>query len=368
MKGVNDSRFLRACRREPVDCTPVWFMRQAGRYMEEYRRVRERYSLLEICRTPELAARVTLQPIRRLDLDAAIIFADILLPLQSMGIDFDFSKGEGPVIHNTLRTPNDIRNLEVPHPEEGPVSVFEAIRLVRRELDSKIPLIGFAGAPFTVASYLIEGGYSRRFVNTKMIMYYHPESWHDLMKKLTTMTIQYLQGQVKAGAQAVQLFDSWIGCLCPADYTSFVLPYSKSIFERLRPLGIPTIHFGTGTAALLELMRRAGSDIVGVDWRIGLKEAWRRLGGKVGIQGNLDPVAMLGPRDKLKEKVEQVLEQAEGKVGHIFNLGHGILPETPVENVEAVIEWVKQKSKRTHSVKSRAAKAVSAVGARRKKR
>lgn len=321
-------------------------MRQAGRYLEEYRKLRERYTLLEICKNAELAAEVTLQPIQRFKLDAAIIFADILLPLEGMGVDFEFARGEGPVIHQPIRTLEDIRRLRVPDYDQALGSVFAAIRLVRKELDSGVALIGFAGAPFTVASYMIEGGYSRHFLQTKRVMYQQPDAWRELMEKLSEVAFQYLSRQMSAGAEAVQLFDSWVGCLSPEDYRRYVLPYSRKIFERLDAKGVPLIHFGTGTATLLELMKEAGATVIGVDWRVELKDVWKRLGDDIVVQGNLDPAAMLGPRPALKEKVEQVLDQANGRLGHIFNLGHGVLPQTAAENVEAVVEWVHEKTAR----------------------
>ena len=342
----NDSRFLKACRGEEVDCTPIWFMRQAGRYMQEYRKLREKHTLLELCTTPDLAKEITLQPIRRFDLDAAIIFADILLPLKSMGVGFDFVKGKGPVIHQPIRSPADVEKLHSGDPEEDLRCVFETLGLVRSELDPKIALIGFAGAPFTVASYMIEGGYSRNFLHTKLLMYFHPEAWQRLMETASEIMARYLTAQIEAGAQAIQLFDSWVGCLEPEDYRRYVLPYSQKIFARLKPYAVPLLHFGTGTATLLELMKEAGGTVMGVDWRISLKEARSRLGSNTPVQGNLDPVALFAPPSYLEEKVDQVLEQADGCPGHVFNLGHGILPETPVENVEAVVEWVHAKSKR----------------------
>ncbi len=344
---MNQSLFLKACRRETVERTPVWFMRQAGRYMKEYLELRKSHSLLEICRRPELAAEVTFQPIRRFRLDAAIIFADILLPLPEMGVDFEFLKGEGPVVHQPLRTPGQVDALRVFEPEENLAFVLEALGLVRRELDPAIALIGFAGAPFTVASYMIEGGSSRHFLHAKSFMYQHPEAWHVLMEKVSRVTLRYLRAQADAGADALQLFDSWAGCLGPDDYRRFVFPYSKYIFDGLKDLGKPAIHFGTDTSSILELIRDAGGDVVGVDWRIDLDQAWARLGSRVSVQGNLDPVALMGPREILLEKVDRILRQAGGRPGHIFNLGHGILPQTPVENVEAVIERVRQVSSRS---------------------
>ena len=341
-----EGRFLKACHGEATDCTPVWFMRQAGRYLEEYQNLRQKHSLLEICGNPDLAKEVTLQPIRRFDLDAAIIFADILLPLKSMGVNFEFSKGEGPVIEGPIRSPQDVVRLHVGEPEEDLSFVFQAIQSVRSELDSSIALVGFAGAPFTVASYMIEGGYSRNFLHTKLLMYAYPEAWHQLMETVSEVMARYLIAQIEAGAQVIQLFDSWVGCLDVVDYQRYVLPYSKKIFDRLGDFPVPLIHFGTGTAMLLESMQEAGGTVIGVDWRIGLREARQRLGLEVSVQGNLDPVAMLAPREFLEEKVDQVLDQIENRDGHIFNLGHGILPQTPVENVEHVVEWVHSKTRK----------------------
>ncbi len=343
MTGVAP-RLLRACRREPVDCTPVWFMRQAGRYLPEYRRLRERYGLLDICRTPELAAEVTLQPVRALDVDAAIVFADILLPLIPMGIELEFAAGEGPVIRNPVRSAGAVEALRPVVPEEDLPFVLETVRLVRRELDGHVPLIGFAGAPFTLASYLIEGSASRQYLETKMLMLQAPAVWHALMSKLAEVVTGYLRAQVRAGAQAIQLFDSWVGCLSPVDYRSYVLPYSRRVAVELAEEGVPLIHFGTGTAGLLELIRAAGGDVIGIDWRIDLGAAWERLGSDVAIQGNLDPVTLLGPRQVLEGRVRDVLAQAAGRPGHIFNLGHGVLPQTPPENVKAVVEMVHEYS------------------------
>ncbi len=339
------SRFLKACRREPVDCTPVWFMRQAGRYMKEFREVRRRHSLLEVCKTPELAVEVTLQPLR-LGVDAAIIFADILLPLEPMGIELEFVKGEGPVIRNPVRDVPALRKLRPVEPGETLTFVFEAIRLARRELEGRVPLIGFAGAPFTLASYAIEGGHSRNYIDTKKMMYNEPDLWDGLMQRLAVVVTDYLRGQIRAGAQAVQLFDSWVGCLGPQDYRRYVLPYTRQILEGLRGLGVPVIHFGTGTSALLELMREAGGDVIGLDWRVDLDTAWSRIGYDRAVQGNLDPVALFARSHELEKKVLDILRRAEDRPGHIFNLGHGILPESPVENVAAVVELVHKHSQR----------------------
>lgn len=340
------SRFLAACRREPVDCTPIWLMRQAGRYMPEYRALRQRYGILEIIRTPELAVEVTLQPMRAFDLDAAIIFADILPPLQAMGLKLTFERGDGPVIHNPIRTITDVEALRCPDPEEGLSFTLEAIRLARRELEGRAPLIGFSGAPFTLASYAIEGGSSRNYERTKGMMYSEPAAWHRLMEKLADLVGRYLAAQVRAGAQAVQLFDSWVGALSPADYREHVLPYSRHAIELARREGAPVIHFSTGTAGMLEWICQAGGDVIGVDWRVDLDVAWQRLGDGVAIQGNLDPVTLLGPRPEMERRAERVLRQAAGRPGHIFNLGHGILPQTPVDNVKALVDYVHEHSYR----------------------
>ncbi|MGW8180843.1 MAG: uroporphyrinogen decarboxylase [bacterium] len=343
---TGESRFLRACLRKEVDCTPVWFMRQAGRYLSEYRQLREKYSLLELCRNPELATEVTLQPLRRFDLDAAIIFADILLPLPGIGVDFEFSAGEGPKISRPLNSPAAMARLAVGEPENDLRFVLEAIGLVRRELPINVALIGFAGAPFTLASYMIEGGYSRSFLRTKEMMYCHPKSWQILMEILVKVTIRYLKAQIGAGAQAIQLFDSWVGALGEDDYRRYVLPYSQRIFEALNEYPIPTIHFSTGTAGYLEVLKEAGGSVQSVDWRIPLGKAWKRLGKDVAIQGNLEPIAMMAPPDILERKVRDILDQADGRLGHVFNLGHGFLPQTPVESVKRVVECVHKYSQR----------------------
>lgn len=341
MSSELDARFLRACRRQPVDATPVWFMRQAGRYMPEYRRIRAHHSLLEIVERPELAAEVTLQPVHALGVDAAILFADILLPIVPMGLKLEFAQGEGPLIHNPVRTPEDVASLRELEAESDLGHVLEAIRLVRRELSGKpVPLIGFAGAPFTLASYVIEGGASRNYIHTKLLMHAQPQTWHALMDKLAQALTGYLLAQVRAGAQAVQLFDSWVGALSPQDYACYVLPYSQRILKAIQATGTPVIHFGTGTATLLELMKQAGGDVIGLDWRLPLDQGRRLLGDDVAVQGNLDPVALFAPLPVLRQQVQDVLERAGGLPGHIFNLGHGILPHTPVEHVKAVVEMV----------------------------
>ena len=343
--ALND-RFLKACWREDVDCTPVWFMRQAGRYMAEYRAIRAKHTLLEICAQPELAAEVTLQPARALGVDAAILFADILLPLMPMGIHLEFAKDEGPVIHNPIGSRADVEALRVIDPCEELRHVLDAVKLVRRELDGKIPLIGFAGAPFTLASYLIEGGSSRSFIKTKQLMYRDPQTWHVLMSKLAQVIAAYLVAQIDAGAQAVQLFDSWVGALSPADYRAYVLPHSQAILQAVKASGVPAIHFGTDTATLLPLLKEAGGNVIGLDWRVDLDRGWETIGVETAVQGNLDPVALFASRAELERRVKIILQQAAHRPGHIFNLGHGILPETPVENVKAVVEMVHEFSQR----------------------
>ena len=341
---MND-RFLKACRREPVDCTPVWFMRQAGRYMAEYRSLRAKHSMLSLCKTPELAAQVTLQPIDRFPLDAAIIFADILLPLEAMGLNLEFAEGEGPVIHNPVRERADVDRLK-PIDDHELAYVAEAIRQTRQALHGRVPLIGFAGAPFTLASYAIEGGGSRNYVLTKSMMYREPESWHQLMDKLARVVTGYLRQQIRAGAQAIQLFDSWVGCLSAGDYAEYVKPHVQLIFEGLKREGVPMIHFGTGTTALLGQMREAGGDVIGVDWRVHLDEAWAVIGHDCAVQGNLDPVALYAPLHEIERRVEDILHRAAGRNGHIFNLGHGILPTTPIGHVEAAINMIHKLSQR----------------------
>src|SRR5215218_1940542 len=301
-------RFLLACRRQPVDRTPVWFMRQAGRYMADYRALRERHSLLELCRTPELATRITLQPVDAVDVDAAIIFSDLLLPFAPMGLAFDFIKGEGPRVEQPLRTEADIERLRLFDPREGLGYVLEAIAMTRRELDGRVPLIGFAGAPFTLASYAIEGGPSRDFARTKALMYGHPEAWHRLCDRLADIVGDYLVAQIESGVNAVQVFDSWVGTLNTADYREFALPHTKRIFERIGGR-VPTIHFGTGTATILEDIREAGGDVIGADWRIAIDAAWDRIGDERAIQGNLDPTLLLGPTPRMFQQTEDILRR-----------------------------------------------------------
>jgi uroporphyrinogen decarboxylase len=337
-------RFLRACRREPVDVTPVWFMRQAGRYMEEYRALRKKNTLLELCKNPELATEVTLQPVRALGVDAAILFADILLPLEPMGAPFEFAAGEGPVIHEPVRDKAGVDKLRLFAPEEGLGYVLAAIRLIRKELDGKTPLIGFAGAPFTLASYLIEGGgRSKDYATTKRLMYREPAVWHALMEKLAEVQRRYLLAQVEAGAQAIQLFDSWIGALSPTDYVEYIQRHVRHILSAVEKTGVPVIHFGTGTAMLLELQKQAGGTVIGVDGKTPLDWARQRLGDDVAVQGNLDNLLLDAPRELLAARVKDVLERGGGR-GHIFNLGHGILPETNPDTVKYVVDLVHAES------------------------
>jgi uroporphyrinogen decarboxylase len=340
---MND-RFLRACRREKTDTTPIWLMRQAGRYMAEYRAIREKHSLLEICKTPDLATQVTLQPLR-LGVDAAILFADILLPLEPMGAPFEFAKGEGPVIHQPIRSAAQIEALRIIEPEEGLGYVLDAVRAIKSQLAGKLPLIGFAGAPFTLASYLIEGGKSAHFAKTKRLMYGEPVAWHALMSKLAEVVRRYLVAQVRAGADAIQLFDSWVGQLSREDYREYVMPHVAAILKGAIGLGVPVIHFGTGTHALLELQRDAGGTVIGLDWRTPLAEGWARVGYDRAIQGNLDPTVLFAPRSIVETHAARVLSAASGRPGHIFNLGHGILPETPVDAVKALVDFVHERGR-----------------------
>ncbi len=340
---MNESIFLQACRKESTPYTPVWLMRQAGRYMAEYRALRERVDFLTLCKTPELAAQVTVEAVERLGVDAAIIFADILLIVEPMGVGLEFSKGDGPVIHRPVRTAADVDNLREEDPRETVPFVFESVRKARARLPPQIPLIGFSGAPFTIASYMIEGSGSRNYIETKRLMYNDPGAWRALMERLVRVISTYLNEQIAAGAQAVQLFDSWIGCLSPADYRTFILPHMKTLFAGITP-GTPVIHFGTETSGLLELMAEAGGTVVGVDWRIDLDVAWRRIGYDRAVQGNLDPVTLFASQDEIRRQVKRILNQVQGRPGHIFNLGHGILPQTPVENVVALVEMVHEMS------------------------
>lgn len=330
-------RFLRACRREPVDRTPVWFMRQAGRSQPEYRALRERFGFLGMCAQPDLVAEITVRPVEQLGVDAAILFADILLPLRGMGIAFELTDGHGPRIPAPLQTAADVAALRPFEPDEIVEAVCDAIPLIRRACP--VPLIGFAGAPFTVASYLIEGGPTQHFLQTKALMHREPATWGDLMTRLTDATASYLQRQIDRGVQAVQVFDSWIGALSPADYARYVAPHMRALFAAL-PAAVPVIHFGTGTAGLLEPMASAGGEVIGIDWRVPLDEAWTRIGSSRGIQGNLDPAVVLAPPEVMERHAADILARAAGRPGHIFNLGHGVLPETSPIQLKRLVEFV----------------------------
>lgn len=339
-------RFLRACWREETDSTPVWIMRQAGRYMKEYREIRARVPFLTMCKTPELATEVTLLPVDKLGVDAAILFSDILIPIEAMGMPLEFGE-RGPVLGKPIRTQQDLDGLGIPDPEVETPFVMEAIRILRRELEGRVPLIGFSGAPFTLASYMVEGGSSPNFVELKSLMFEKPEVMHSLLDKVSDTVTAYLNAQIKSGAQAVQIFDTWAGTLSPRDYEEFALFYVKKVIDGLKREGVPVIHFLSGGPGLLERMKKAGSDVIGVDWRIELSEAIARLGPDVAVQGNLDPCALFLPIDKIEERVREILEQAKGSPGHIFNLGHGILPKTPVEKAIALVEAVHKYSRKS---------------------
>jgi uroporphyrinogen decarboxylase len=333
------SVFLDACRRRPTAFTPIWLMRQAGRYLAEYRNLRERWGFLELCKNPQAAAEVTLQPVERLGVDAAILFADILLVLETLGVGLEFTKGDGPHIQRPVRSAADVARLPAVAVDDAVGFVFETVGRARKALADRVPLIGFAGAPFTLASYLIEGGPSRDFLRTKRFMRAEREAWHALLERLAGITTAYLNGQIAAGAQAVQLFDSWVGTLSPADYREFVLPHSRAVITRLSP-EVPVIHFGVGTATLLSSMKEAGGDVIGLDWRVELGSTWERLGHDVAVQGNLDPALLLSSTDDIRRAAKAILDGAARRPGHIFNLGHGVHQETPVENVRALVEIV----------------------------
>lgn len=337
---MRNDRFLKACRREPTDCTPIWLMRQAGRYLPEYRALRERHSLLEMLCRPELAVEVTLMPLRRFEVDAAIIFSDLLLPLEAMGLRLSFGPEEGPRVEPPVSRREDVERLRTPPAQEALGATLQALRWTREALGESLPLIGFAGGPFTLASYAVEGGGSRHYLRTKSLMYQEPQTWHRLMEKLTALVGEFLLAQAAAGADALQLFDSWVGALSPADYREYVLPHTRSLIEKARTAGVPLIHFSTGTAGLIPELRAAGGDVIGVDWRIGLGRAWEILGPGVALQGNLDPATLLAPPEVLCRQAARVLEEAQGRPGHIFNLGHGLLPQTPVEHVQILVDFV----------------------------
>jgi uroporphyrinogen decarboxylase len=338
---VPEPLLVRACRREPVERTPVWFMRQAGRSLPEYRELRRQYNLFEVCRRPELCAEVTLQPVRRHGVDAAVMFADIMLPVLGMGIDVELVESVGPVIADPVRTAGDVERLRVPDPEESVPFILEAVRLVRSELEPERALVGFCGGPFTVAGYVIEGKPTRDFVRVKTLMYSEPDVWHALMEKLTETFVLYVRAKVEAGADVIQVFDSWVGALSPADYEEFVAPYSARI---LGAVDVPTIHFGTGTASLLKLMAGAGGDVMGIDWRVPLDVAWKDVGNDRGIQGNLDGVVLLGPWERVEAGALDVLARAGGRPGHIFNLGHGVHPDTDPAVLGRLVELVHERT------------------------
>ena len=340
-----NSIFVRACKAVPVERTPVWFMRQAGRYMAEYRAVRKQHSLLEICKNPALAAEITISAAEALGVDAAIIFADLLLPLEVMELPFQFCAGEGPVIEKPVRTKQDISHLRTDRASElGYVS--EAVRLVTQHFGDRLPVIGFCGAPFTLASYMIEGGGSRNYVHTKKMMYNSAADWNELMRKLVSVVAEYAAEQVRAGADVIQIFDSWVGCLSVDDYRRYVLAHVTDLVKRLQRSGAPIIYFGTDSASLLPAMKETGAEVIGLDWRIPLDEGWRSLEFRGAVQGNLDPVLLFAGWKELKSRAQEILRRAGGRPGHIFNLGHGILPETPVENVKNLARFVQEHSER----------------------
>jgi uroporphyrinogen decarboxylase len=335
------SRFLDACRRRPTDVRPVWFMRQAGRYMKQYRDVRARHGILEICKRPDLAATVTLQPVEVLDVDAAIIFADLLLPVEPMGLKLRFVENKGPVIDNPIRVSSDIDSLSSANTDDLGY-VGESIQMVVRALAGKVPVVGFIGAPFTLASYMIEGGSSRNYIRTKRMMYADETMWRRLMGKIVDVLAPFASLQVTAGARAIQVFDSWVGALGPDDYVRFVAPYSRALIERVRSTGVPVIHFGTGASGYFRELHAAGGDVMGCDWRINIDQAWMDISYRSAIQGNLDPVLLFAPIPELRIRIHELLKRTGSRPGHIFNLGHGILPETPVDHVKAAVQIVRE--------------------------
>ncbi len=341
-----ESPFVKACKCQPAPHTPVWFMRQAGRYMAEYREVRKHHSLVEICKTPKLAAEVTITAAEALGVDAAIIFADLLLPLEVMGAPFHFEAGEGPVIEKPVRTSAEVALLRIDRAGELGY-VAESVKLVAKHFGARLPVIGFCGAPFTLASYIIEGGGSRNYVETKKMMYRSPQAWDELLAKLVAVLAEYAVEQARAGADVLQVFDSWVGCLSGEDYRRFVLPRTTELIQKVKSAGLPIIYFGTDTATLLPAMKETGAEVIGVDWRIPLDEAWLSLGFRGAVQGNLDPVLLFANQKELRTRAQDILRRAGGRPGHIFNLGHGILPETPVENVRAVVEMVHARTRST---------------------
>jgi len=343
---TGSARFLDACHLRQPDATPVWFMRQAGRCLAEYRELRKRYDILTMAKTPELCAQVTLMPVKEFGVDAAVLYADIMLPLEGMGVSLEIQPDVGPIIHNPIRSMQAVNALRIIEVEEATPFVLEAIRLVRRELEGKQAVIGFSGAPFTLACYLIEGRPSRDYALAKSLMYGQPEIWHALMNKLTMVVSRYLLAQISAGVDAVQLFDSWVGSLSPSVYRQFVQPYSQRIFEVIKHTGTPAIHFGTGTASLLEMMTEAGGEIISIDWRMDLDTAWKRIGYDRGIQGNLDPTLLLTPWDVIEKGMQDVLQRAANRPGHIFNLGHGVLADTPPDMLRRLVDAVHELTRR----------------------
>jgi uroporphyrinogen decarboxylase len=341
--SASESIFVKACKGLPTPVTPAWFMRQAGRYMAEYRAIRKHHSLVEICKTPSLAAQVTIEAAEILKVDAAIIFADLLLPLEVMGLPFHFEAGEGPVIEKPVRTASDVAELRTDRAADLGY-VADSIRLVTKHFGDRLPCIGFCGAPFTLASYMIEGGGSRHYVNTKKLMYNHPQAWDELMDKLVSVLAEYTAEQVAGGADVVQVFDSWVGCLSVEDYRRYALPRTKQLVQKLKQTGVPVIYFGTDSSTLLASMQETGADVIGLDWRIQLDEGWKLLGNRGAVQGNLDPVTLFAGQGEIRARVADILRRAGGRPGHIFNLGHGILPETPVDNVKALLEMVHELS------------------------
>jgi uroporphyrinogen decarboxylase len=338
---LDGSRFVRACLRRPVDRTPVWFLRQAGRYMQEYRDVRKHHTLVEICKQPELAAEVTITAAEKLGVDAAIIFADLLLPLEPMGLDFEFQAGEGPVVHHPIRTADDVRKLRTDRAEQL-TYVATAIQKVATHFKDRLGIIGFCGAPYTLASYMIEGGGSRNYIETKRLMYRDPAAWRMLLDKIVTVLEQYCRQQVQGGADVIQIFDSWVGSLALEDYRDFAYEASKRLVHAVQAMGVPVIYFGVETAGLLRDMASTGADVIGLDWRQPLDEGWRAVGHGHAVQGNLDPITLFAPLEVLEERVKRILRAAGGRPGHIFNLGHGIVPGTPVESVQAVARMVRE--------------------------
>ncbi|HLJ16389.1 MAG TPA: uroporphyrinogen decarboxylase [Bryobacteraceae bacterium] len=336
-----NSRFLDACRRRPTDVRPVWFMRQAGRYLKAYREIRAKHSILEICKRPDLAAAVTLQPVEILDVDAAIVFADLLLPVEPMGLKLKFVAGEGPVIDNPVRNSSDVDSLSISNTDDLGY-VGESIQAAVRALAGRVPVVGFVGAPFTLACYMIEGGASRNFLRTKQLMYRDETLWRRLMGKLVDVLGPFGVLQVASGARAIQVFDSWVGALGADDYVRYVAPYSRALIERIRSSGVPVIHFGTGAAGFFRELHAAGGDVMGVDWRINIDQAWMDISYRSAIQGNLDPAALFAPLPDLKLRVQELLKRTGTRPGHIFNTGHGILPETPVDSVRAVVQMVRE--------------------------